>query len=199
MEFNGLFIKLRKIEPEDIDLVVIWLNSDEFKKNLYSIRTSTESSCSDVVVGFIKENADDFKTNKYLIIESKSSGKAIGLVFVNNIDWKNRNAEYNYIIGDESNRNGVYGGDTAISVCYYLFNHLNLNKIIGYTYEFNKKAQRINNYGSKLEGVLKQHHRYGGQYIDVFINGLTRTNFELFLSQHKNSLLRKHYNRGIFK
>jgi RimJ/RimL family protein N-acetyltransferase len=130
MEFDGLFIKLRKIEPKDIDLVANWLSSDEFENNLYAITSNGgKENNTDHVIQFMQENADDFCPNKYFIIENKSRAVPIGLSLIKNIDWKNRTAEHNYIIGEEASRNGVYGGDVSLSVCYYLFNNLNLRVI----------------------------------------------------------------------
>ncbi|MFT5759728.1 MAG: RimJ/RimL family protein N-acetyltransferase [Alteromonadaceae bacterium] len=200
MEFNGLFIRLRKIEPADITLVANWLSSEEFKNNLYEIYSKDgRDSYENIVINFMQENANDLCPNKYFIIESKSREIPIGLSLIKNIDWKNRTAEHNYIIGEESNRNSIYGGDTSISVCYYLFNTLNLNKVIGYTYDFNIKAQRINNFASKKEGILKKHHKHEGSFINVIINGVTKRNFNVFIAQNKKGLLHKYFSRGIFK
>ncbi|WP_143871823.1 GNAT family N-acetyltransferase [Catenovulum sediminis] len=177
MEFSGLFVSFRKIEPDDIERVADWLHSDVFRENLYAIPLDKGMSKKDIVIDFIKKNSDDYHPDKYFVIEEKKNKNLVGLTLFNNLDWKNRTVEYNYIIGDPARRNGIYGSDISLAICNYAFNSLNLNKVIGYTYEFNKQAQRVNNFIADVEGVLVAHHKHQGRYIDVIIHSLSKRKF----------------------
>lgn len=197
MEFQGLYVSLRKIEPEDRECVCQWMASSEFKKYLYSFDSLISSDSNQEFDSFLCENADEFSPNKFFLVESKRLGRPIGLSMMRNIDWKNGTVEHNYIIGDRNVKGGVYGVDISISVACYLFQVLNLNKIIGYTYSNNEIALSLNARISEREGVLRQHYLYNGKYLDVVIFGLTKNRFIQVLEENKNGLLRKHFREGI--
>jgi len=95
----------------------------------------------------------------------KKTGIHFGNASLDQIDWINRNAHFNAMIGMLKYR-GVHFLDVMNVMTNYAFNTLNLNKLTGGSEipNLNILHERM---GWKVEGVFKNHNFFNGKYIDV--------------------------------
>ena len=104
----------------------------------------------------------------------------------------------NAAIGNATFRNAFYGGDLYLLGLMYCFYELNLHKVFGYTYSTNQSAIKLNGFGGKLNGILKQHVYKNGVFTDVMTYSLIKSEFEKFVSKQKLKLLKRHFKKGVF-
>lgn len=117
--------------------------------------------------------------------DDDNKGVTIGTIGLNDIDWRNRTAEFGrFLIGDAKYRSRGYGKEAMFLLLDYAFNHLNLNKIWLQTMALNEAASAIyRKMGFQDEGILKEQKFKNGQYIDVHLYGLLRRDFNILKDQ----------------
>ncbi len=105
--------------------------------------------------------------------------EAIGTIGLSQIDWRNRTAEFGwFLIGEAKYRSWGYGKEAIFLLLDYAFNHLNLNKIWLQTMILNEAALAVyQKMGFQGEGILREQKFKRGNYIDVYIYGLLRRDF----------------------
>lgn len=197
--FPGLVLDLRKPEISDIDILADWLASPDFIRHVDGPDLEDALAYRARVEEMLQENADESCSNKYLMAVHKSQGTPIGLAMICKIDWKNRHAEYAYVIGNQRYRGSLAAGDMNVTVYNYLFRELNLNKVYGYVFEDNIASLRINEFGGRLDGTLRKHLRRDGVRRDVRVFSITRQEFADFVQRNSKTVLRKHIARGLIK
>lgn len=201
MIFNipGLVLDLRKPEISDIQTISSWIALPEFINQVGGLAFDTSAGYITRSEQILQENADEHCTNKYFLACDKVHGVPVGLVMICKIDWKNRHAEYAYIIGNQRYRGSLFTGDMNVIVYNYLFFGINLNKVYGFVFDENHAAMRINHFGGKLEGTLRRHRRYGTSTRDVHVFSITRAEFCIFIKHHASGVLRKHIARNLIQ
>jgi len=103
----------------------------------------------------------------------------VGTVGLSHIDWRSRVAEFGwFLIGESKRRSWGYGKEAIFLLLDYAFNHLNLNKIWLQTMALNKAALAVyQKMGFQDEGILREQKFKGGKYIDIYVYGLLRREF----------------------
>lgn len=201
MIFNlpGLMINVRKPEIADLDRIAQWLSSDAYIDNIGGTRDMGSSFYEAQAQAMLQDNADDFSVNKYFIVEDRFTKRPVALTMLCKIDWKNRHAEYAYIIGESDYRATLTAGDLNLVMYNYFFNGLNLNKVYGFVFAQNEASNRINNFGGSCDGTLRMHKFQGGVPSDIRIFSITRNEFASFVSKHSDTLLKKHVTQGLIQ
>lgn len=106
------------------------------------------------------------------------AGTFIGTVGLDNIDRDNRRATYGIFIGDPRYWGKGYGTEAGRFVMSYGFRKLGLHRIMLQVYAYNPRGQ--NSYrklGFRPEGRLRDHLYRAGNYHDVVVMGLLRSEF----------------------
>jgi RimJ/RimL family protein N-acetyltransferase len=117
------------------------------------------------------EDASDMVV--FAIIE-KETGKHVGNVSLQQIDWISRNAEIAWIIGSEHGGNG-YGTEAGKLVIQYAFERLNLMRIYCGTSAENIPMQKvIEKLDMKKEGIRQKAMYKMGKYVDIYEYGILR-------------------------
>lgn len=199
-QLPGLMVNIRKPEIADIPRMAQWLSSDGYIENFCGTRTADFSFYEKQAMDMLQKNADDFSGNKYFLAEDRFSGRPIGLAMLCKIDWKNRHAEYSYIVGEIDYRSKLVAGDVNMVLYNHFFNNLNLNKVYGFVVDANAVSQRMNGFGGSHDGTLRM-HRIGssGVATDVHVFSITKSSFSDFVNKHAHTLLAKHIARGLIK
>jgi RimJ/RimL family protein N-acetyltransferase len=197
--FPGLLLTARKPEHGDIATIAHWLCDESFVANLYGAPDGTFDAAIDSAYGMLNANAADFSPNISLIASKLADQSPVGLIMLNNIDWRNRVAELNVAIGNASDRGKYYGPDLWLLSLLYGFFELNLRKLFGYVYEYNQQSHNLSLAAGELEGVLRQHRWAHDRCWDVMIYGLTKKRFSVFIEEEKDGLLRRHCRNGLFQ
>jgi RimJ/RimL family protein N-acetyltransferase len=169
----GRLVVLRPLRSADRVRSVRWRNDPDIRDNILGYRFPvTEAMESDWVDAVLK---DQSRTRVVLAIEDKSDGALVGFVYLNNIDWFARNAEFGILIGERSRHGKGLAREALSLVADYAFESLNLHKLYLRVVAFNKRALRLYRaFGFVDEGVQRQQAYLRGRYYDVLLMGLIR-------------------------
>jgi diamine N-acetyltransferase len=173
----GRVASLRPLRASDRAISVRWRNDAEIRDNVLGYRFPvTEEMEANWVDGVLK---DQSRTRVVLAIEDEADGAFVGLVYLNDIDWFVRNAEFGILIGERSRQGRGLAKDALALVANYAFGTLNLNRLYLRVVAFNKRALRLyRSFGFVEEGIQRQHAFLRGRYYDVVLMGLLRREFE---------------------
>jgi RimJ/RimL family protein N-acetyltransferase len=162
-----------------------------------SVPSNLRTSGTERAYAMLQANADDASTSKYFLAIDKPSGEPLGLAMISKIDWKNRHAQYSYIIGNTRFRGSLSAGDMNVTVYGYLFSEWNMNKVYGYVFDGNNASTRINTFGGSLDGKLIRHEPVSEDYKDVQIFSVLRHEFSDFVKNNAKGVMRKHIASGL--
>jgi RimJ/RimL family protein N-acetyltransferase len=169
----GRLAVLRPLRSADRASSVRWRNDPDIRDNILGYRFPvTEAMEADWVEAVLK---DQSRTRVVLAIEDKSDGALVGFVYLNNIDWFARNAEFGILIGERSRHGKGLAREALSLIAGYAFESLNLHKLYLRVVAFNKRALRLYRaFGFVDEGVQRQQAYLRGRYYDVVWMGLIR-------------------------
>ncbi len=154
-------IYLRKMTYEDTDNIVEWRNSDSVRGNfIYQALFTRESH-----ENWIKTMIDTGKVVQMMICECET-GRAVGSVYIRDIDPVHQKAEYGIFIGAEDARGKGYGTAAAKLMIQYSFEVLKLHRLFLRVYAENQQAIR----SYEKAGFIKEAFLHD----DVFVNGKFR-------------------------
>jgi len=168
---KGPRIHLRALTEKDLtDEYLQWLNDEEVcRHNSHAIFPNTEQKMKNYF-----NRLDDQKEVVLAIIDTKT-GKHIGNISLQNINWISKNAEFAILLGDKRYWGKGYGEDAARLIVNYGFDRLNLHRIYCGTIEGNdgmkKLAVKLN---MQQEGVRKEAIYKHGQYFDIIEYGILK-------------------------
>jgi diamine N-acetyltransferase len=169
----GRLVVLRPLRSADRVKSVRWRNDPDIRDNILGYRFPvTEAMEADWVEAVLK---DQSRTRVVLAIEDKSDGALVGFIYLNNIDWFTRNAEFGILIGERSRHGKGLAREALSLVADYAFETLNLHKLYLRVVAFNTRALRLYRaFGFVDEGVQRQQAYLRGRYYDVVLMGLIR-------------------------
>lgn len=160
-EDKDVGIYLRLMTLEDTEQIVAWRNSDSVRQNFIYQALFTKESHEN----WIKTMIDTGKVVQMMICE-KDTGRAVGSVYVRDIDPVHQKAEYGIFIGEEDARGKGYGTVAAKLMIRYCFEKLKLHRLFLRVYADN--GQAIRSY--EKAGFVKEAYLHD----DVFVNGRFR-------------------------
>lgn len=114
---------IRSITLDDTDDIVRWRNSSEVKRNLFSQSILT----ADQHKNYFKNNIETGKCHQFIIV---AEGLSIGTVFLKNIDYESKTAEFGIFIGESVGRGRGYASFVTRMILDYGFSNLSLEKIV---------------------------------------------------------------------
>lgn len=154
-------IYLRYMTIEDTDLIVEWRNKDSVRKNFIYQALFTKESHEN----WIRTMIDTGKVVQMMICES-DTGRAVGSVYVRDIDPVHHKAEYGIFIGEDNARGKGYGSAAAKLMIKYCFEEKKLHRLFLRVYADNTQAIR----SYEKAGFVKEAYLHD----DVFVNGRFR-------------------------
>ncbi len=160
-EDEGVGIYLRFMTHEDTEQIVAWRNSDSVRANFIYQALFTKESHEN----WIKTMIDTGKVVQMMICE-KATGRAVGSVYIRDIDPVHHKAEYGIFIGEEDARGKGYGTVAAKLMIRYCFEELKLHRLFLRVYAENEQAIR----SYEKAGFVKEAYLHD----DVFVNGRFR-------------------------
>lgn len=161
-------IKLRALEPEDLEILYKWENDT----NLW-IHGNTISPYSKLALRqYITESQqqDIYQTKQLrLMIQLKESPSVIGTIDLYDFDFQNQRAGIGILI-DANYRQKNYGTQVLDLIKDYTFNFLKINQLYAYIAVDNNKSIRLfEKSGYVRTSALKSWIRNGLNYKDVYI------------------------------
>ncbi|HCJ07287.1 MAG TPA: UDP-4-amino-4,6-dideoxy-N-acetyl-beta-L-altrosamine N-acetyltransferase [Lachnospiraceae bacterium] len=154
---------IRPITMDDTNNIVRWRNSAEVKKYFiyqkdFTIEGHTNWMLNKVATGQVVQ---------FIIVENQT-GMDIGSVYLQDIDYVHKKAEYGIFIGEDSAKGKGYGTQVAKLMIKYAFKELGLHRLYLRAFADNRRA--ISSYqkaGFISEGLLKDDVFVNGQYRDI--------------------------------
>lgn len=173
----GEKIKLRPLKIEDLEKTHEWRNNLELIKLTQGIRfPKTMEMDRD---WFNQALNDKSNRNIYFGIDEIETGNFIGIIQLNSIDYISGTANWGFMIGETKNQSKGIGTEFSKLILNYAFNYLNLRKITSYIVDNNVISIRLfRKLGFNEEGILRKHYFVDGDYKDVLIMSLFRTDFD---------------------
>lgn len=123
---QGQHIKLRALEPADIEL----LFSTENNEDLWHLSQSiTPLSRHQLEQYILSASADFYEVKQLRLVISNNENKALGFIDLFDFDPLTRKAGVGIVISDSNNRNKGYGKEALSLLIDYAFNRLNLHQL----------------------------------------------------------------------
>lgn len=156
-------IYLRQMTREDTEHIITWRNRDFVRENFIYRKPFTRQGHE----AWIREMIDTHKAVQFIICE-KESDRAVGSVYIRDIDRQHNKAEYGIFIGEEDALSKGYGSQAARLVIRYAFEELKLHKLMLRVLAKNQRARRsYERAGFVQEAYLKDEVFLEGNYEDV--------------------------------
>jgi RimJ/RimL family protein N-acetyltransferase len=159
-------IRLRDYHKEEVEKVWEYFNDPEVMRFLnpnipFPIKLDDEYNFY---------NSISQKNEKYnFAIEKIEGNELIGGCGINEINWKNSWCVVGIWLARPFWSQG-YGTDALTCLTSFIFEEMNLNKVMLNVFSFNKRAIKCyEKTGFKTEGILKQNIFRDGKYYDEFI------------------------------
>ena len=172
---EGTLVKLRALEPEDLEDALRWVNDREVTLWLTSLRYPVSRKDEQKWI-------DDMPTNSFadgvqLAIETKD-GTHIGDINLHRTNPEDRKAGLGIMIGEKDHWSNGYGTDAVRTFLQLAFDEMNLHRVWLHVFPDNERA--IACYvkcGFREEGRLRQEVFQDGRYYDVIVMGVLRDEF----------------------
>jgi len=169
-------VVLRAIEPEDLDILMVWRNQPEFRKYFREYREINfemqKKWFETIVLG-------DRNTLMFSIV-LQETGELIGCCGLCYINWIHRYAELSIYIGYRNayiDDNG-YAEEACKLLFQYAFGELNLHKVWAEIYDFDeKKIELFRKLGMTTDGKLRDNYYYNGAWYDSLVFSVLKSEF----------------------
>jgi RimJ/RimL family protein N-acetyltransferase len=122
-------------------------------------------------------------------IFDNESGKHIGNITFQDINWLNRRAFIAYLLGDNSFAGKGIVTEAVLMMMYYGFNRLNFNRIFGGVTALHEASMKVcKKVGLKEEGRMSQHFFRNGVFSDSIVVGAVRDEWMLEFGEKSKAL-----------
>ena len=132
----GEKVSLRKITPEDTELIVKWRNNERVRKNFVYKEAFTKELHENwyktrIIPGFVEQ---------FIICENSNDHKPVGSVYFRDIDKDEKSAEYGIFIGEDDAISKGYVNETAILALTYAKEKIGLKRVFLKAFAYNEVA-----------------------------------------------------------
>lgn len=161
---EGKRIKLRLLEPKDLEEIVAWRNSDQaydafFTHTLLNLDKQTR---------WYEDQLNDPSQFNFAIVHSET-GLTIGMISLYHIDPICKRCEWGRVmIGNKNYLDSGYAREAIEVVLEYAFEYLGMHRVQCTAMATNKKVvQLYDSIGFRREGVWREYVFKKGRYVDV--------------------------------
>ena len=159
---------LRPIHENELEMIMNWRMSPEITKYMYTDLVLTLES-QQKWFHSLKDKTD---TLPFMIEVDKVPS---GTLTITDIDPINKRCSWGYYMAVQEKRSLPLALAIEWNLYDYVFDVLDMNKLTGEIFSFNKGVVRIHQMcGSEVEGVLKQHICKNGIFYDVTIMSILK-------------------------
>ena len=161
-------IRLRALEPEDVDILYKWENDT----NVWKVSNTIAPFSRYILRKFIEnQKYDIYETRQMrLVIESKSTGRPVGTIDLFDIDPYNRRAGVGVLIYDKDDEGHGYASSALQALIRYSFQILGLNQL--YCNILSTNVRSLNLFKSKdfsVVGLKREWVRSTTDWIDEYL------------------------------
>ena len=167
---KGKRLYLRPMRREDLPLLLKWTNDPDLRDLYLRRHFPVEEIEAGEWIAQLHKRSDSVS-----LVICLNDGRAIGIMGIHSIDWKNRLAESETVIGEKEFWSRGYATEAKMILLHYAFDTLNLRKMHGTIYSFNKGSLAYNQKcGYQVEGVQRLHVFKNGEYHDRIVVAVFR-------------------------
>ena len=164
---RGERLSLRTIEPADHDFLHTYWNDPSIR---YGAVRPVPLDSDD-----ISEFVDPNRGIHFLVCRDDTP---VGVTILIDIFQEAGNAELGYWVVPDEQGNG-YATEAANLCLTHAFHDRGLHKVIARTFGDNNASKRVlEKLGFEQEGTLRDHHDLNGEYKDMHLYGIRRTDWE---------------------
>lgn len=160
---NNSSIYLRPITMKDTDLILKWRNDEDVKKYFIYQQDFTEEGH----LRWMNTKVKNGSVIQFIIMEV-GINNPVGSVYLQDVDYEYKKAEYGIFIGENSARGKGYGTQAAKLMLEYAFRKAKLHRV--YLRAFADNIRAITSYekaGFVLEGILRDDVYVRNEYRDI--------------------------------
>jgi len=173
--WQGPHIRLRAIEPGDIDAVVAWNQDSDIARHLDFVWPP--QSRESVRQWIERAAAHGPENDVFFFIIENATGVVVGEIDTHHMNRRAGTFMYGVSVRAEHRRQG-YASEAILLVLRYFFDELRYQKVTVEIHADNAVSLRLHErLGFQQEGRLRQMLYTDGRYIDVFMFGMTAEEF----------------------
>lgn len=174
MNIYGNKVYLRAIEDEDLEFLRELQNSQEIEGMCGSWDFPLSKRRQKEWFESLSQRNDEFR----LIIVEKESDQVIGVIYLSNIDWKNRSAFIGIKTIAGNTRGKGNGIDAIMALLRYAFDEMQLHRIESLIIDTNNISLNImGKFGIQAEGIKRECLYSKGKYYDKVYVGLLENEY----------------------
>lgn len=177
---KGRKIVLRPLEQQDAEIMQKWYVDKDFRLAYNEYASVDLASIKKEIASQNGVSLQDPRTEKLIyLVQRKNDLRPIGLAGLRHIDRQNGNTELVLGIGEKDMRLAGYGVDILIVLLDLVFYRLGLEKAYLNIYDNHDLGLRSAvSFGFITEGKMRKQVFVEGQYIDLWILGLLKEEYE---------------------
>lgn len=166
-------IKMRALEPEDLDILYKWENNSEEWKYGNTLSPYSKLTLRKYIAETQEQDIYEAKQLR-LMVELKSDRTVIGTIDLYDFDFHNSRAGVGILV-DKNYRNRKYATQILALIREYVFSFLKINQIYAYIGEDNQKSIRLfEKVGYTQSGILKEWVCHNSFFKNVYFYQLIR-------------------------
>lgn len=174
MNIYGNKVYLRAIEYEDLELLRELQNSQEIEDMCGSWDVPLSKVKQKEWFELFLQRDDEIR----LIIVEKESNKEIGVIYLSNIDWKNRSAFIGIKTITGNTRGKGNGIDAIMALLKYAFEEMQMHRIESLIIDTNNISLSImQKFGIQAEGIKRECLYSKGKYYNKIYVGLLENEY----------------------
>lgn len=155
--------RLRALRVADLGMVMQWRMLPDVTRYMYTDPQLTMESQRQWYERISKSSND-----KVWIIEVLETASPVGLVSLADIDLTHKRCSWAYYLGEASAKGKNLAKIVECNIYDHVFEVLGLHKLWCEVFAFNDRVVGLHkHFGSKLEGVLREHIWKNGEFHDV--------------------------------
>ncbi len=172
-------VKLRRIDDKDLEQIMNWRMDPDITKWMNTDPVLT----LDIQQEWIVKIRESITTEYWLIEVDNQSAGIINLV---DIDLEKKESSWAYYIGEKTLRSLKLAMYLEWNLYDYVFNILGLNKLYNEVLSINEGVIKLHQMcGSKIDSILKNQVNKKGQYYDVIVLNILKSEWqELRATKH---------------
>lgn len=162
---TGTKIRLRAIEPEDVDRLMGWENDTAN----WEVSCTISPFSRDIIRKYVaNSHLDIYQAGQLrLMIDEMESGQTIGTIDIFDFDPFNQKAGIGILIADPSRRNNGFASEAIELVKQYCFDHLGLQQLYCNILTDNKSSLHLfEKAGFTISGTKRRWVRSGANFKD---------------------------------
>jgi len=175
MNLKGNHIKLRALEPSDID----FLFDVENNTSLWEVSNTLQPYSRHLLENYIQNaHQDIYEAKQFRFVIEDTRAQQVGFIDLFNFDPKHQRIGIGIIVVSKEQNKG-YAQDALKCLCNYCFDHLNVHQVFANITEDNKKSialfEKLN---FEKTGTKKNWIFSNGIFKDEYLYQLLKSDYE---------------------